>query len=99
MPHWAVEQIRVPIAPNQPNCDVHHCGDCFASAAEGPIKALHKEFVDAVIEHEIRACRFLIADLSDDNAGAYWEAGFAEGLGKPVRLQGKGRSRNKENPL
>jgi nucleoside 2-deoxyribosyltransferase len=24
------------------------------------------------------------ADLSDDNAGAYWEAGFAEGLGKPV---------------
>ncbi|MGO9847825.1 MAG: hypothetical protein ACLPKT_14875, partial [Methylocella sp.] len=28
--------------------------------------------------------RFLIADLSDDNAGAYWEAGFAEGLGKPV---------------
>jgi len=22
--------------------------------------------------------------LSDENAGAYWEAGFAEGLGKPV---------------
>lgn len=40
--------------------------------------------VDAVIEDEIRRCRFLIADLSDDNAGAYWEAGFGEGLGKPV---------------
>jgi hypothetical protein len=40
--------------------------------------------VDAVIEDEIRRCRFLIADLSDDNAGAYWEAGLAEGLGKPV---------------
>jgi nucleoside 2-deoxyribosyltransferase len=40
--------------------------------------------IDAVIENEIRRCRFLIADLSDDNAGAYWEAGFAEGLGKPV---------------
>lgn len=40
--------------------------------------------IDAVIEDEIRRCRFLIADLSDDNAGAYWEAGFAEGLGKPV---------------
>jgi len=40
--------------------------------------------VDAVIKDEIRRCRFLIADLSDDNAGAYWEAGFAEGLGKPV---------------
>ncbi len=40
--------------------------------------------IDAIIEHEIRSCRFLIADLSDKNAGAYWEAGFAEGLGKPV---------------
>jgi len=40
--------------------------------------------IDAIIEDEIRRCRFLIADLSDNNAGAYWEAGFAEGLGKPV---------------
>jgi len=40
--------------------------------------------IDAIIEDEIRRCRFLIADLSDSNAGAYWEAGFAEGLGKPV---------------
>ena len=40
--------------------------------------------IDATIEHEIRRCQFLIADLSDDNAGAYWEAGLAEGLGKPV---------------
>jgi len=29
-------------------------------------------------------CRFLIADLTHRNPGAYWEAGFAEGLGKPV---------------
>jgi hypothetical protein len=40
--------------------------------------------VDAIIEDEIPRCRFLVADLSDHNAGAYWEAGFAEGLGKPV---------------
>jgi nucleoside 2-deoxyribosyltransferase len=40
--------------------------------------------IDAIIEDEIRRCRFLIADLSDDNAGAYWEAGFAQGLGKNV---------------
>jgi len=33
---------------------------------------------------EIRNARFLIADLTDDNSGAYWEAGLAEGLGKPV---------------
>jgi hypothetical protein len=40
--------------------------------------------IDAVMEDEIRRCRFLVADLSDANDGAYWEAGFAEGLGKPV---------------
>jgi nucleoside 2-deoxyribosyltransferase len=26
----------------------------------------------------------VIADLTHDNNGAYWEAGFAEGLGRPV---------------
>jgi hypothetical protein len=40
--------------------------------------------IDAVIEDEIRRCRFLLADLSDGNSGSYWEAGFAAGLGKPV---------------
>jgi hypothetical protein len=40
--------------------------------------------IDAIIEDEIRRCRFLLADLSDGNAGAYWEAGLSEGLGKPV---------------
>jgi hypothetical protein len=28
--------------------------------------------------------RFVIADLTHANNGAYWEAGFAEGLGRPV---------------
>ena len=32
----------------------------------------------------IRLSRFLIADLTGANNGAYWEAGYAEGLGKPV---------------
>jgi hypothetical protein len=40
--------------------------------------------IDAIIEDEIRRCRFLVADLTDTNAGAYWEAGLAEGLGKDV---------------
>ena len=26
----------------------------------------------------------MIADLTNENRGAYWEAGYAEGLGKPV---------------
>lgn len=33
---------------------------------------------------EIRSAKFLIADLTDENRGAYWEAGFAEGFGKKV---------------
>ncbi|MBW7865882.1 MAG: hypothetical protein H3C30_15885 [Candidatus Hydrogenedentes bacterium] len=40
--------------------------------------------IDDRIRVEIRLCRFLIADLTHQNRGAYWEAGFAEGLGKPV---------------
>jgi hypothetical protein len=33
---------------------------------------------------EIRTSRFVICDLTHGNRGAYWEAGFAEGLGRPV---------------
>jgi hypothetical protein len=33
---------------------------------------------------EIRSAKFLVADLSDENRGAYWEARLAEGLGKNV---------------
>jgi hypothetical protein len=40
--------------------------------------------IDDRLRLEIRTARFLIADLSHQNAGAYWEAGFAEGLGRPV---------------
>lgn len=40
--------------------------------------------IDDRLRLEIRTSRFLIADLTHGNAGAYWEAGMAEGLGKPV---------------
>ena len=40
--------------------------------------------IDERLRVEIRRSAFLVADLTDANAGAYWEAGFAEGLGKPV---------------
>jgi hypothetical protein len=33
---------------------------------------------------EIRNSRFLVAELSGENVNVYWEAGFAEGLDKPV---------------
>lgn len=40
--------------------------------------------IDVRLRAELRRARFLLADLSHGNAGAYWEAGFMEGLGKPV---------------
>ncbi len=40
--------------------------------------------IDERLRVEIRRSAFLVADLSCANQGAYWEAGFAEGLGKPV---------------
>ncbi len=40
--------------------------------------------IDEHLRVEIRRARFLVADLTHENSGAYWEAGFAEGLGKPV---------------
>jgi hypothetical protein len=40
--------------------------------------------IDDRLRVEIRTSRFVVVDLTDNNLGAYWEAGFAEGLGKPV---------------
>ncbi len=40
--------------------------------------------IDDRLRVEIQSSRFLIVDLTDRNAGAYWEAGYAEGLNKPV---------------
>lgn len=40
--------------------------------------------IDNRLRVEIQSSDFVIADLSHDNLGAYWEAGYAEGLDKPV---------------
>ena len=40
--------------------------------------------IDNQLRTEIRNSRFLLAELTKNNSGAYWEAGFAEGLGRPV---------------
>ena len=40
--------------------------------------------IDNIMRNRIRDAAFVIADLTHDNSGAYWEAGYAEGLGKPV---------------
>jgi nucleoside 2-deoxyribosyltransferase len=40
--------------------------------------------IDDQLRVALRMARFVIADVTHGNNGAYWEAGFAEGLGKPV---------------
>lgn len=65
--------------------------NCFKSAAKRAGFELMKlddepraGLIDDRLRLEIRTSRFLIADLSHANNGAYWEAGYAEGLGRPV---------------
>jgi len=40
--------------------------------------------IDNIMRQQIRDSAFVIADLTHQNNGAYWEAGYAEGLDKPV---------------
>jgi hypothetical protein len=40
--------------------------------------------IDDQLRVALRTSRFVIADLTHGNQGAYWEAGFAEGLDRPV---------------
>lgn len=40
--------------------------------------------IDNIMRVQIRDAKFVVVDLTHDNQGAYWEAGYAEGLGKPV---------------
>lgn len=40
--------------------------------------------IDDQLRVALRTSRFIIADLTHGSSGAYWEAGFAEGLGRPV---------------
>ena len=40
--------------------------------------------IDDRLRVELKGARFLVVDLTHENNGAYWEAGYGEGLGKPV---------------
>jgi hypothetical protein len=40
--------------------------------------------IDDNLRLSIKSAKFVIVDLTHDNSGAYWEAGYAEGLGKVV---------------
>lgn len=58
------------------------------SATGFELRALNDEqpagLIDDQMRVAIRRARFVLVDITHGNKGAYWEAGFAEGLGKPV---------------
>lgn len=65
--------------------------DCFRPAVESTGFELLKVsdrasagVIDNLMRARIRTATFLISDVTHENRGAYWEAGFAEGLGRPV---------------
>ena len=64
---------------------------CFKPAvgeAGFDLRPLNEMQPAGLIDNQIRAAiqraRFVVADLTHDNNGAYFEAGFAEGVGVPV---------------
>lgn len=44
----------------------------------------HNDFITPELLKQIRDSRFVVADLTHQNNGAYFEEGYAMGLGKPV---------------
>lgn len=78
------------VAESDPLYQIFH--NCFKSAVKRAGYTLDNALasegvagnIHARLEVEIRNARFVVADLTHHNNGAYWEAGFAHGLGKPV---------------
>lgn len=47
-------------------------------------KEQHNDLIDDRIVAGIRKSKFIVADLTENSYGVYYEAGFARGLGLPV---------------
>ena len=65
--------------------------DCFKPAAlragfelETVLEGQPAGLIDDQMRVRIRSARFVVSDLTHASRGAYWEAGFAEGLGRPA---------------
>ena len=68
-----VEKVVKPVVKKATGCDLVTLHDVAAAGV-----------IDNIMRVQLRDAKFVIADLTHDNRGAYWEAGYAEGLGKPV---------------
>ena len=67
---------------------VQYLRKVFADKGQYKLRWLGKDATPGVIDSSMRSmikgALFVIADLTHENCGAYWEAGYAEGLGKTV---------------
>jgi hypothetical protein len=61
------------------NPAVKECGFELYTLDEGPAG-----LIDDQLRVALHTSRFIISDLTHGSRGAYWEAGFVEGLGRPV---------------
>jgi hypothetical protein len=72
----------------QLNAAVDTCFKPAVSAAGFELRTISEGqpagLIDDQIRVAIRRSKFVVADLTHGNNGAYWEAGFAEGADKPV---------------
>lgn len=60
---------------------------CITECGYDPIRIDQTNYNEGVCDEiiaQIRNARFIVADLTGNNQGVYYEAGFAHGLGKPV---------------
>ncbi len=75
---------------NKPDLDEHWLPGLRSAVAETGFTLMRLDdepkpgLIDVRMRMEIKQARFLIVELTHANLGAYWEAGYAEGLGKPV---------------
>ena len=68
-----IKEVVKPVVKDATGCDLVDMRDVGRAG-----------IIDNIMRVQIRDAKFVIADLTHDNNGAYWEAGYAEGLGKPV---------------
>ncbi len=67
----------------KPAIEAEECGDFIAFRVDN--KEHNNDITDEILAG-IKACRFMVADLTGYRGGVYFEAGYAKGLGKPVIL-------------
>jgi len=59
------------------------CAECGFSAFNVAEREHNDDIIDKIIS-EIKTSHFIVADFTGNNAGVYYEAGYAKGLGLPV---------------